>query len=224
MKSRLPCRAPCGSRSAGTPASALLALLGALAICSPAAHAVAPPRLTRLADLPLHEVPAAPVSGAMIPDSFAVLLTGDGGWATLAREVSGELSRRRPRGGAEFAEILLEGTRSRCRRSRSCADYHCLRHPLEAPARPADRLLLRGRCPALPVSTPAGCDARCRDVRDPVGAGTHDRSTYFAVAASSGKGRTRCTPRSRRWVQRGYCACTAMAMAIHPATKPDSVA
>lgn len=92
MKSRLPCRAPCGSRSAGTPASALLALLGALAICSPAAHAVAPPRLTRLADLPLHEVPAAPVSGAMIPDSFAVLLTGDGGWATLAREVSGELA------------------------------------------------------------------------------------------------------------------------------------
>jgi type IV secretory pathway VirJ component len=45
-------------------------------------------------DLPLTEVPATAGAPGPLADTFVVLLTGDGGWAGLDREVAGELSRR----------------------------------------------------------------------------------------------------------------------------------
>ena len=49
------------------------------------------PTPAALRDLPLHEVPAEPRAAA--DDAFAVLLTGDGGWAGLDQDVSAALAR-----------------------------------------------------------------------------------------------------------------------------------
>jgi type IV secretory pathway VirJ component len=51
-----------------------------------------PPTLPELRDLPLHEVPASGAAGAAAGDCFAVLLTGDGGWAGLDQDVSAALA------------------------------------------------------------------------------------------------------------------------------------
>ena len=45
-----------------------------------------------LHDLPLHEVPATDGAHAAAGDWYAVLLTGDGGWAGLDQDVSGALA------------------------------------------------------------------------------------------------------------------------------------
>jgi type IV secretory pathway VirJ component len=47
-----------------------------------------------LADLPIVEVPAAPGAAAAVSDTFAVLLSGDGGWAGIDKEVGQLLSER----------------------------------------------------------------------------------------------------------------------------------
>ena len=54
--------------------------------------AALPPPPVRLGDLPLIEVPA--IAGVDGGNRFAVLLSGDGGWAGLDKEVAGALSRR----------------------------------------------------------------------------------------------------------------------------------
>jgi type IV secretory pathway VirJ component len=54
------------------------------------AAARAAPAPTALVDLPLVEVPAKP--GAAPSDSFAILMSGDGGWAGLDQEVAGALA------------------------------------------------------------------------------------------------------------------------------------
>jgi len=56
----------------------------------------APASLGDLGDLPLHEVPATANTNpgaTAAPDLFAVLLTGDGGWAGLDQEVAATLAR-----------------------------------------------------------------------------------------------------------------------------------
>jgi type IV secretory pathway VirJ component len=53
-----------------------------------------PPPPPGLADLPLVEVLAAAGTAASGGDQFAVLLSGDGGWAGLDKEVAGALSER----------------------------------------------------------------------------------------------------------------------------------
>jgi len=60
-----------------------------------AAHA-APPRVTlpEVADLPLVEVPAAASAAGGSEQLFAVLLTGDGGWAGIDQDVSAALAAR----------------------------------------------------------------------------------------------------------------------------------
>ena len=50
--------------------------------------------LPEVADLPLVEVPAAATAGADAQDTFAVLLTGDGGWAGLDQDVATALAAR----------------------------------------------------------------------------------------------------------------------------------
>ncbi|MFT4197853.1 MAG: AcvB/VirJ family lysyl-phosphatidylglycerol hydrolase, partial [Pseudoxanthomonas sp.] len=69
--------------------TALLAAAAALA-AHPLVHAVPPPPAD-LAGLPLIEVPAAAGSHG---DTYAVLLSGDGGWAGLDKEVAGALAAR----------------------------------------------------------------------------------------------------------------------------------
>jgi type IV secretory pathway VirJ component len=64
---------------------ALARLEGDAALASPRPSAPA------VADLPLVEVPAAPGKGPAIR-TFAVMLSGDGGWAGLDREVAGALA------------------------------------------------------------------------------------------------------------------------------------
>ena len=56
----------------------------------------APPRVTlaEVADLPLVEVPAATAAAAGGEQRFAVLLTGDGGWAGIDQDVSAALAAR----------------------------------------------------------------------------------------------------------------------------------
>jgi len=51
-----------------------------------------PPTLPDLHDLPLHEVPATDGANAAVSDWYAVLLTGDGGWAGLDQDVSEALA------------------------------------------------------------------------------------------------------------------------------------
>jgi len=60
-----------------------------------AAHA-APPKVTlpEVADLPLVELPATGAPAAGEDDVFAVLLTGDGGWAGIDQDVSAALAQR----------------------------------------------------------------------------------------------------------------------------------
>ncbi len=60
-----------------------------------AAHA-APPKVTlpEVADLPLVEVPAAASATPATEQQFAVLLTGDGGWAGLDQDVAAALAER----------------------------------------------------------------------------------------------------------------------------------
>ena len=60
-----------------------------------AAHA-APPKVTlpEVADLPLVELTATGAPAAGEEDAFAVLLTGDGGWAGIDQDVSAALARR----------------------------------------------------------------------------------------------------------------------------------
>jgi type IV secretory pathway VirJ component len=60
-----------------------------------AAHA-APPKVTlpEVADLPLVEVPATASAAAGTESLFAVLLTGDGGWAGLDQDVASALAAR----------------------------------------------------------------------------------------------------------------------------------
>jgi type IV secretory pathway VirJ component len=53
--------------------------------------AALPPPPASLADLPLVEVPATPAVGG---DTFAILLSGDGGWAGLDRDVASALAAR----------------------------------------------------------------------------------------------------------------------------------
>ncbi len=50
------------------------------------------PTLPDLHDLPLHEVPATGTATTATRDWYAVLLTGDGGWAGLDQDVSGALA------------------------------------------------------------------------------------------------------------------------------------
>ena len=71
--------------SRGAPFDAAFAKLAA----SDAA-ARAPPAPTALVDLPLVEVPAKP--GSAPSDTFAILMSGDGGWAGLDQEIAGALS------------------------------------------------------------------------------------------------------------------------------------
>jgi type IV secretory pathway VirJ component len=52
------------------------------------------PSLADTADLPLVEVPARAVADPKLSDVFAVLLTGDGGWAGLDQDVASELAGR----------------------------------------------------------------------------------------------------------------------------------
>jgi type IV secretory pathway VirJ component len=62
---------------------------------SPQSQAETPtPQSASVADLPLIEVPAQPDKGKEGDGRFAVLLTGDGGWAGLDREVSKGLAAR----------------------------------------------------------------------------------------------------------------------------------
>jgi type IV secretory pathway VirJ component len=67
---------------------AALAQVHALEI---AETAVLPPPPERLSDLPIVEVPAVPAVGG---DTFAILLSGDGGWAGLDRDVAAALAAR----------------------------------------------------------------------------------------------------------------------------------
>jgi type IV secretory pathway VirJ component len=64
------------------------AAFGKLAASNAAAHAAPPP--SALVDLPLIEVPAKP--GSAPNDTFAILMSGDGGWAGLDQEIAGALS------------------------------------------------------------------------------------------------------------------------------------
>jgi type IV secretory pathway VirJ component len=52
------------------------------------------PSLADTADLPLVGVPARGVAGPRLREVFAVLLTGDGGWAGLDQDVAGGLAER----------------------------------------------------------------------------------------------------------------------------------
>jgi type IV secretory pathway VirJ component len=56
--------------------------------------APAPVTLAEVRDLPLVEVPATASPAAAASDTFAVLLTGDGGWAGLDQDVAGALAAR----------------------------------------------------------------------------------------------------------------------------------
>jgi type IV secretory pathway VirJ component len=53
-----------------------------------------PPPPASLADLPIVEVEAVPDTGTSGADSFAVLISGDGGWAGIDKEVAALLSQR----------------------------------------------------------------------------------------------------------------------------------
>ncbi|HUI59026.1 MAG TPA: AcvB/VirJ family lysyl-phosphatidylglycerol hydrolase [Steroidobacteraceae bacterium] len=68
----------------------LKAALAELVTAQVQEHLPAPP--ATLADLPIVEVEAAP--GTAASDSFAVLISGDGGWAGIDKEVAGLLSDR----------------------------------------------------------------------------------------------------------------------------------
>jgi hypothetical protein len=61
---------------------------------SAAKPATDPPTLADTADLPLVEVPARAEPGAKLRDVFAVLLTGDGGWAGIDQDVASALAGR----------------------------------------------------------------------------------------------------------------------------------
>ena len=61
-----------------------------LAAQNPALHAAPPP--AGLADLPIVEVPAATTDGTASPNVFAIIMSGDGGWAGLDQDVAGALS------------------------------------------------------------------------------------------------------------------------------------
>ena len=65
-----------------------LAAYGKLAAPNPALRAAAPP--AGLSDLPIVEVPAQAVPAA--PDVFALIMSGDGGWAGLDQDVATALS------------------------------------------------------------------------------------------------------------------------------------
>ena len=56
----------------------------------------APPPVSvpEVGDLPLVEVPASGAAAGALKDSFAVLVTGDGGWAGLDQDVAGALAAR----------------------------------------------------------------------------------------------------------------------------------
>jgi type IV secretory pathway VirJ component len=59
------------------------------------ARAVPPPvTLPEVRDLPLVEVPATAAAATDVADEFAVILTGDGGWAGLDQDVAGALAAR----------------------------------------------------------------------------------------------------------------------------------
>jgi type IV secretory pathway VirJ component len=75
--------------SAPNPATAqvITALDALMARHPPAAHASVP---GALGDLPIVTVPAEP--GTAAGDSFAIILSGDGGWAGLDKDVAGALS------------------------------------------------------------------------------------------------------------------------------------
>jgi type IV secretory pathway VirJ component len=54
-----------------------------------AAHAALPPGLS---DLPVVEIPAQPLAGPAPSDAFAIIMSGDGGWAGLDQDVAAALS------------------------------------------------------------------------------------------------------------------------------------
>ena len=68
----------------------LKAALAQLVTAQVQEHVPTPP--ATLADLPVVEVEAAP--GTPVSDSFAVLISGDGGWAGIDKEVAGLLAER----------------------------------------------------------------------------------------------------------------------------------
>jgi type IV secretory pathway VirJ component len=75
------------------PAGELPALAAAFdTLVKRTAAQLAPPPPVALGDLPLIEVPAAP--GAAPMDSFAIVMSGDGGWAGLDKDVAQALSAR----------------------------------------------------------------------------------------------------------------------------------
>jgi type IV secretory pathway VirJ component len=69
---------------------ALSAAFDSLAAHISAAQTAPPP--ASLSDLPVVEVPAAAFGGGAAPDLFAILMSGDGGWAGLDQEVAGALA------------------------------------------------------------------------------------------------------------------------------------
>lgn len=73
------------------PGSHLLTALAQVQALDGAESAALPPPPPGLADLPLVEVPAVP---AVRGDTFAILLSGDGGWAGLDRDVAAALAAR----------------------------------------------------------------------------------------------------------------------------------
>ena len=66
-----------------------------------------PPPPASLADLPIVEVDATP--GTPTSDSFAVLLSGDGGWAGIDKQVAQLLADRGvPTAGRRLTALLLD--------------------------------------------------------------------------------------------------------------------
>jgi type IV secretory pathway VirJ component len=79
-------------QSSGAPFSAAFATLAA----ANKTHGVAAPPAA-LGDLPVIEVPAQPAaaqSTAATPDAFAIIMSGDGGWAGLDQDIAAALSAR----------------------------------------------------------------------------------------------------------------------------------
>jgi len=69
-------------------------LTAALATLTPGPVASLPPPPQSLADLPLVEVPPPNAAAARSADRFAVLLSGDGGWAGIDKEVARAIAAR----------------------------------------------------------------------------------------------------------------------------------
>jgi type IV secretory pathway VirJ component len=92
LRSSRQARCPAGAPAAfTTPAGEAGAFAHAYASLAAAADARALSAPTDLRDLPIVEVPPA---DAQLPDAFGVLLSGDGGWAGIDKELSAKLAAR----------------------------------------------------------------------------------------------------------------------------------